>query len=124
MSECRVAEGISNLKSLLETGSAVLQDSYPTGNQRYSGPHFLNENGIVACDGWSTETNGPPTYLMFLLMPNGAVLTAIGSGTPEPFRSALLGMQLTRACQTDSSNHTLSDPRPPPTSHVVPDQRP
>ena len=25
---------ISNLKSLLETGSAVLQDPYPTGNQR------------------------------------------------------------------------------------------
>jgi uncharacterized protein YndB with AHSA1/START domain len=25
---------ISNLKSLLETGSAVLQDAYPTGNQR------------------------------------------------------------------------------------------
>ena len=25
---------VSNLKSLLETGSAVLQDSYPTGNQR------------------------------------------------------------------------------------------
>jgi hypothetical protein len=80
----------------------------------YSGPHFLNENGIVACDGWSTETHGPPTYVMFLLMPNGAVLTAIGSGTPEQFRSALLGMQLTRAGQTDSSNHVLSEPRPPP----------
>ena len=25
---------ISNLKSLLETGSTVLQDPYPTGNQR------------------------------------------------------------------------------------------
>ena len=25
---------ISNLKSLLETGSAVLQDAYPTGNRR------------------------------------------------------------------------------------------
>jgi len=25
---------LSNLKSLLESGSAVLQDPYPTGNQR------------------------------------------------------------------------------------------
>jgi hypothetical protein len=34
--------------------------------------------------------------MMFLLLPNGALLEALGTGKPEQFRAALLGIKLTR----------------------------
>jgi hypothetical protein len=62
----------------------------------YAGPFELNENGIVACDGWGTEKDGRTKYYSALVLPSGTLLNAVGWGDPDEFRSALLHMHVTR----------------------------
>lgn len=72
-------------------------------NEPYSGPHYLERNGISFCDAWKPERNGRSRYLALLRMPNGAVLNAIGSGDVDQFRAALLDIRLTRTPSTRTS---------------------
>jgi len=64
--------------------------------ESYSGPNEIEQDGIVACDAWSSAASGEPRYMAMLLMPNGAVVSAIGKGDPLQFRSSVLKLHATR----------------------------
>lgn len=63
--------------------------AYFQGSQ-FVGPHSISIGGQPGCDAWSAESG---RYVAVVVLPNGALVQATGSGQPDMLRTGVLSLR-------------------------------